>query len=289
MRSKDAKTIFFFIKKYKKYITWITTFSILYAIFEGLSIAALFPIINSVVNMNSVVASGGGVIKLLNIFIRIIPVKDVFIAACIFVILTVILKNIFRYLYLGLTSYGSYRVWEDLQEELFIKYINADYRYMLDHKQGEIVYKLNGPPSETGSALQLIPQSLTEILKVTLILGVLFSMSFLVTCGVIVIGGIFYFATRSASRKTSYFLGKGRVEACEEQSVLINEMISGIKQIKVFLSEKRWISKFYNATGRYFSMAKKDALLSNMPASALEIFALVTLSIVLICIRKFSP
>ncbi len=289
MKFGHLKTILFFIKDYKRYILGVTIFSILFAIFEGLNIAVLFPIMSSV--MKEDVAAGGssGIIRMLNALIRIIPVKDTFIAACIFVIIAVIFKNIFRYLYMVLSSFASYRIWEDVQKNLFSKYINADYRYFLDHKQGEIVYRVYSAPGTAGGILTLMPQLLTEILKILIISVILFSMSFPVTCGVIIMTGIFYFFTRSISTKISYFLGKGRMKAGEEQNILVNEMINGIKQIKIFLGEKRWISKFYSAMDSYFRLAKKDTLWINMPVSALEIFALTALSIFLIFVRKFSP
>lgn len=289
MKHKTWDTILFFIKNYKRYIFGILMLSVLYAIFEGLNIAVLFPVINSVINVDVAAGSGGRFIRILNTLIGIIPIKDTFIAACIFIIIIAFLKNIFRYLQTILSAYASYKIWNDVQKELFIKYINADYRYFLDHKHGEITYRLYNATSNVGGILKLIPQLLAEILKVLIIGIILFSMSFSVTCGVIVIAGIFYLFTRGISKKTSYALGKGRIEADEEENILINEMINGIKQIKVFLGEKRWISKFFNAMDAYFRLAKKDTLLVNMPASGLEIFALTALSVFLIFLRKFSP
>jgi len=289
MKSRHLKTILFFVKDYKRYIFGIFIFSLLFAIFEGLNVAVLFPIISSVINEGVKAGEGSRIIQILNILIETVPVKDAFIAACIFVVIVVVLKNIFRYLYMVLSSFASYRVWDDVQKGLFSKYINADYRFFLDHKQGEIVYRIYTAPGSVGGILRLIPQLLTEILKILIIVAILFSISFPVTCVVIAIGGIFYFFTRDISRKISYLLGKGRMEACERQNVLINEMISGIKQIKVFLGEKRWVSGFYRAMDRYFTLAKKDVMWINMPVSALEIFALTALAMFLIFVRKFSP
>jgi ABC-type multidrug transport system fused ATPase/permease subunit len=289
MRFKDLEAVLFFQKNYKRYIIAILILSLLYAVFEGLNIAVLFPIITSVINIDASVVEGGGIIKFLNRLIGIIPVKDTFIAACILVIIVVVLKNIFRYLHMVLCAYSSYKIWEDTQKQLYAKYINADYRYFLDHKHGEIVYRLDHAPATTGGILKLIPQFITEILKILVIGVILFSMSFWVTCGVIIIAGIFYFFTRGISKKISYFLGKGRMEAVQEQNILINEMINGIKQIKVFLGERRWTLRFYKAVGSFFKLAKKDTLWINMPISVLEIFALTALSIFLIFVRKFSP
>jgi len=225
MKLGKAKIILFFIRNYKRYIFVISVLSSLYAIFEGLSVAALFPIINSVINMDSnAIEKESGIIHILNNIIKMMPIKDIFIAACFFIILAVLLKNIFRYLYMVLSAYASYRIWDDVQKKLFAKYINADYRYFLDHKQGEIVYRLYNAPAAIGGVLQLMPQLITEILKISVIGIILLSMSFSVTCGVIVIGAVFYLFTRRISRKVSYSLGRGRMEATERQNILINEM-----------------------------------------------------------------
>lgn len=282
------RVILFFIKNYKIYVIGILVLSLLYAIFEGLNIAALFPIITSVINIDAGPEGGSGILKFLNALIGIIPVKDIFIGACILVILIVIFKNVFRYMYMVFSTYASYKIWRDIQRRLFSKYISADYKYFLDHKQGEIVYRLYTAPASVGGILKLIPQLLTEILKILTIGIILFSMSFSVTCGIIVIAAIFYFFTRGISRRVSYLIGKGRLETTEEQNILINEMISGIKQIKVFLAEKRWIKRFYDSMDTYFKLAKKDTLWINMPTSALEIFALTALAVFLIAMRRFS-
>lgn len=105
MRFKDLEAVLFFQKNYKRYIIAILILSLLYAVFEGLNIAVLFPIITSVINIDASVVEGGGIIKFLNRLIGIIPVKDTFIAACILVIIVVVLKNIFRYLHMVLCAY----------------------------------------------------------------------------------------------------------------------------------------------------------------------------------------
>lgn len=289
MKITQLKTILFFIKDYKRYVFGILALSLLYAVFEGLNVVVLFPIISSVIKGGVAAGGDSGIIQILNRLIKIIPVEDTFIGACIFVIIAVVLKNIFRYAYMVMGSFASYRIWSDVQKRLFSKYIRADYRYFLDHKQGEIIYRVYNAPGTAGGILKLMPQLLTEILKISVITAVLFSMSFPVTCGVIAIAGLFYFFTRSISTRISYFLGKGRMEAGEEQSILANEMISGIKQIKIFLGEKRWISRFYRAMDSYFRLAKKDTLWINMPDSALEIFALTALSVFLIVAKSFFP
>ncbi|MDP8230777.1 MAG: ABC transporter ATP-binding protein [Candidatus Gorgyraea atricola] len=289
MKYKQLKTIAFFLKNYKSYIFGILICSALYAIFEGLNIAVLFPIINSVIKDGMATGEGSKIIQFLNLLISVVPAKDTFISACIIVVAIVILKNIFRYLYMGLNAFASYKIWDDVQKRLFYNYINADYRYFLGHKQGEIVYRVFSAPSELGSVLKLIPQLATEILKIFFIIMILFSMSFPVSCAVVIIGGIFYFFTRNISRKISYSIGIGRVKATEEQSILLNEMINGIKQIKLFLGERRWISGFHGAMNKYFKLAKKDTLWINMPVSALEIFAISALGISLIIVKEFSP
>ncbi|MFA4991111.1 MAG: ABC transporter ATP-binding protein [Candidatus Omnitrophota bacterium] len=287
---KNLRTALFFVRDYKRHVFGILALSALYAVFEGLNIAVLFPIISSVVSPDAPAAGAEiGIVRFLNRLIGVIPVKDVFIAACIFVIVVVLLKNVFRYLYNVTSVYASYKIWSDVQQKLFVKYIKADYRLFLDRKHGEIVYRLYNAPAHAGGILKLVPQLLVEILKVIAIGAMLFSMSFQVTCGIMLIAGLFYFFTRGISKKISYSLGKGRMEADQEENILVSEMINGIKQIKVFSAEKRWVSSFFRAMGKYFRLAKKDTLWINMPMSILEIFAMVSLSVFLIYMRGVSP
>jgi ABC-type multidrug transport system fused ATPase/permease subunit len=126
-------------------------------------------------------------------------------------------------------------------------------------------------------------------MKILFIGAILVSMSLPVSCAVMGLVAFFYFFTRLVTKRMSYSIGRGRIEAGEEQNILINEMINGIKQIKVFLAEERWRSRFYKATDSFFKLAKKDNMLVNAPFSALEVFALVSLSVFLILIKKISP
>lgn len=288
MNPKQFRNILFFVKDYKRYILSVFVFSLLFAVFEGMNVAVLFPIIGSVLG-EGLAGGDAGIIRVMNKLIGVVPVRDPFIAACIFMIIVVILKNIFRYLYIVLGAFGSYKIWNDVQRRLFSKFINADYGYFLDHKQGEIVYRLYSAPAVVGGILKLIPEFLSHALKILIIGAVLFSMSFPVTCGIIIIAMVFYFLTGEISRRISYLLGKGRMEAGQDQNILINEMISGIKQIKVFLGERIWVTSFYGAMTRYFKLTKKDTLWMNMPTSVLEVFALSALCIFLIFMRRFSP
>ncbi|MFC1624228.1 ABC transporter ATP-binding protein [Candidatus Omnitrophota bacterium] len=251
--------------------------------------AVLFPIVDQILQGGAKTDSHSAVIRGINMLIAVVPIKDMFIATSVFIIAVVILKNVFRYSYLVFNSFASYKIWDDMQKQLFRKYITADYKYFLDHKQGEIVYRLYSAPAVLGGALQMIPQLATEILKISFICIVLFSMSFPVACGILVIAVVFYILTRGISKKISYFLGKGRLEACEHQNIVISEMIHGIKQIKVFLGERKWVSNFFRATDKYFGLSRKDTLWINMPVSILEIFAISTVCLSLIAVRKLSP
>ena len=90
MGFKNLKTIYFFLKDYKRYVLGISIFSMLFAFFEGLNVVVLFPIISSVLKQDAATGQASGVIRILNAVIRTIPVGDTFIAACIFVIIIVV-------------------------------------------------------------------------------------------------------------------------------------------------------------------------------------------------------
>jgi hypothetical protein len=93
---REIRTILFFIRGYKGRMALVSLFSVLFAVFEGLNVAVLFPLISLILQLDLNAAGGPGLIRILNRVIGFIPVNDPFIAACLLIIIVVLLKNVFR-------------------------------------------------------------------------------------------------------------------------------------------------------------------------------------------------
>ncbi|MDD5593349.1 MAG: ABC transporter ATP-binding protein [Candidatus Margulisbacteria bacterium] len=284
-----TRIIWSFVKPYPHYVVAVTVLSFMTSFFDAVNVVVLFSILNSVVGAKTGEGFGGGITHSIDRLIGILPVKDTVIAACLMLIISIILKNIFSYLQKAVSARASFRIWQDVQRQLFRKLITADYQYFLDHKLGEIVYRVYSAPASLGALLTLMPQALAELAKLLAVGAILLEMSPYASGAILLIGALFYYFTKYIASKVSYNLGEGRSLACEKQNVLLSETISGIRQIKVFASEKRWLDAFFGAMNDYFKLANLDKLIAPLPGHILETLTIIMLALLLIGVKLLYP
>ncbi|MBU0686383.1 MAG: ABC transporter ATP-binding protein/permease [Candidatus Margulisbacteria bacterium] len=288
-KNSRFKFVWYFLKPYPFDVIGITILSIVSALFDGMNVFVLFSILNSVMGIGAESGLGGGLINLTDFMVKFIPVKDKIIAACLLLIISVVLRNIFSYIQKIYSAYAGFKIWKDIQEKMFVKCISADYQYLLDHKHGELIYRIFTAPASLGAMLKTIPQVLAEFAKLVVVGCVLIGISPYASGAIILVGIFYYYFTKYIASNISYHLGRGRTIACERQSVLLNETIAGIRQIKVFAANKRWIREFFKAMQDYFKLAIRDSQWQPLPASLLEALTISMLAIMLIAARVLFP
>ena len=286
---KSIDSICFFLKTYPYYIVGIIVLALLASLFEALSVVLLFSVLKAVVGGVMLEDSGGVVIKVVEKFITYIPISDQIVSFCVVLAVTALLKGVFSYWRKVYGSFAGYRIWSDFQEKLFEKYVRADYQYVIDNKQGEIYYRVVSAPCAINSLFMFLPDAVENIAKFVIISIVLLNISSYGFVGAIVIGVCYYFFTQYVAKNISYNLGKGRIVAGEKQNTLLNEAISGIRQVKVYGSEKRWIKEFFQAMKDYFNLAKRDVVWMNLPRSLLEAISVMLVSVTIIITKIIYP
>jgi len=288
MKLSNFKVVYSFIKPYPRYIAVIAFLILIYAALEGLSLGVLFSILESTMDVSQA-AAGGKFTVYFDKLINLMPSSDKLIGGCLLLIIVVGLKDIAGYLSQVLGSITGYKIWKDNQIKIFKKYIESDYQQFLDAKQGEVVYRIYTAPSFLGFLLNAIPQIATELIKILVLAVILFSLAIKMSLAVISFCVLYYFLTRFIARNISYNLGRGRIEAGEEQNVLIAEMFIGIRQIKLFNSEARWVNKFFAAMKKYFSLAVKDSIWLAVPKHSLDFVFMAGFGVILIVVKLSNP
>src|SRR3989339_1795287 len=187
------KICWYFLKPYPHYIFGITILTFASSFFDGINVLILFSILNSAVGIN---ADAGGIAKIITFILNFFPIKDKLISSCLLLIFSVIFKNGFGYLQSIVSSVAGFKVWQDIQEKMFSKCISADYQYFLDHKQGEIIYRVYNAPASLGGLLNLLPQALAEGFKFLAVGFVLVGISPYASISIIIIGMLFYYLTK---------------------------------------------------------------------------------------------
>jgi ABC-type multidrug transport system fused ATPase/permease subunit len=89
--------------------------------------------------------------------------------------------------------------------------------------------------------------------------------------------------------KVSYITGRGRVKTSTSEHVILNEVFNGIKQIKVALTEGRWLKGFETVVRSYYAYVRKDKIWGEIPGHSLWLLLFIAIAIVAIILRIQSP
>jgi len=291
MQLKARKTLaplLYFIKPYPVLISGVVLLILISSFLEGFNILLIYGIFDKVLTISQPVANlnNGKYMNIITGFLNVFPFENKLISAFVVIFIVITLKCIFDFFRRYFTCYASCKVWYDVQRRIFARCIYADYNFFVNNKEGEIVYRCFTAPITLGVTLQYSCEFLAEIVKLLIIFFALSAISLNFSLLIIAFAVSFYLIINLISKKVSYFLGKGRQESSIKQTVVLTELINGIKQIKIFLSERKWLDEYDNAMKRYFGLYIKDETIQALPANMLEILAIGVLGILFLSFGK---
>lgn len=282
--AQKAKIIFYFVRPYPALLFSLVFLVLISASTEAASLAVLYSLFQSAFQ----VPAGGGEILTHSILLigRLFRITDPLVVSCIMLILLTGLKDGFNYAIQVLSVYIGVSVNRDNQSSLLQRYMGADYQVFLDARQGEILFRIINAPDQIRTVLTLVPQIFTELVKVIIIASVLLTLAFKISVTLLVFGFCYYLFTRYIATNVSYYIGTGRTQSVERQIVLVSEMTSGIRQIKLYRAEKHWIGEFFGAMNKYFNLFIKDGYWSALPKNLLDFVFISGLAIILIVVKN---
>lgn len=257
------------MKNHLTLLSCILLTSIGFALFESANVAAVYPITNFTLTDSGPIEDGGKIIDVINHFVGYFPFKDLFISACLFLILASILKSLFFLLFTFVSNKLSQTARRDLQNRIFQKFVYSDYQFFLDHKQGALLYRLLNAPVNVGTVLKLVPDILLQGCKIIFLIFLLYSMSPRAALGMLTVGVLFGLLVKKLSSK-SYLFGKEVTQSLSEQTTIANESISGIRQIVIFINQRMWIRRFWEKINTYYHFKLRSQILNAIPVIVLE-------------------
>jgi len=243
---RDLKIIWYFFKNYKIHSFIVLVFMLLSGFFEMLNLAALYPIINYGLSLKN----SNFVLENFNKFIQRFSPGNPFLAACFLLIaisfLTVMLKLLYHYL----SSKLLMRIMGDTQKRMFDKFVAADYGFYVNHQQGELIYAGTIAPEKT---TVLILQMITlayHLINAFFLFFLLVVLSWKATF--IVFGVGFFYATVIKNVANRLIRKSSQICVNEKQrkNVILNEFITGIKSIKIFLTAHEWKGRYTEAINK---------------------------------------
>ncbi len=288
-----------FIIPYKKYAFLNIFFNILYALFGTLSFVSLMPMLKVLLKtaepiLKKPLASdydgfleyGDYLENYLNYFITQKIAEDgqysVLILMICIVLATFLLKNAAGYFSNFFLAYLRNGILKDIRNELYEKTVELPVSYFSEKRKGDIIARISADVNEIQNSLLAILELLVrEPLTIIFTIIVMFSISLKLTIFVFVfipISGIIISWVGKSLKKHS-----NRVQ--QENGVflsVLDETLNGLKVIKSFNSESRFMSIFKNSTSRLYKYSNDLAHRQNLASPTSEFLGIVVIAVILL-------
>ncbi|MFC1964164.1 ABC transporter transmembrane domain-containing protein, partial [Chloroflexota bacterium] len=283
MGGNSFKTIWFFFKPYKLRIMLLFGLSLLVGVLEAVNVAAIFPILSTafapgVEQDNVIFNSLQGIAALL-------PVANEFLAYSVVFLIVALLAFVAKMVSITYrVKFGANLVQRN-QAEIFQKFLEADYQYFIDHKQGELIYNVSSAPQLLMTLINAVMEVTAQAILSISILLLLFSLSWQGTLVVILVGLGYHYFTRYLGGRVAYTSGKGELQALQESNVILNEAISGIKQVKVYAVGEAWQSRFLEVMRqRWYHFIRRD-IWRQIPTPLLMLVLYLAIGIIAVSVK----
>jgi subfamily B ATP-binding cassette protein MsbA len=284
-----------FIVPYKRYAILNIICNVFYALFSTLAMLSLMPMINVLFGESEKVYEkpiykGLGELKdyaenSLNYFVT--NTTDVhgpqraLLYMIILIISLFLLKNLFNYLALFFITFLRNGVLRDLRDNIYEKVITLPISYYSEKKKGDIIARISGDVNEVkNSMLSVLELIVKEPLTIIFAVVTMFFLSVKLTIFVFVFipiaGFIISRIGKSLKRKSD--------KVQKEQGIFLStleETLGGLKVIKGFNSEKRFLDKFKESTNRFFDFSNTLMNRQNLASPTSEFLGIATIAALL--------
>lgn len=174
-----------------------------------------------------------------------------------------------------LRNYVSLIVRRDCQLAIFRNWITADYATVTDHKQGEIVFKVCGAPGGIGAAFIHLPELAAQAMTIVAVALVMCLVSVPTALALLGLGAGFHLCNRWLTYRYSYQVGEAKARCLQEQHVLVNESLNGIRELRVYGAMRWWIAQYERVTDGFRRVSRNVLLVRATPRHVLMVLAIL--------------
>ncbi len=288
-----------YITPYKKFAFLNIFFNVLYALFGTLSFVSLMPMLKVLLktaepitkkplrtNYNGFLEYKDYLEDYLNFFITQKIESDgqysVLIIMICFVLAAFLLKNISGYFSNFFLAYLRNGILKDIRNDLYEKSVSLPISYFSEKRKGDIISRISADVNEIQNSLLAILELLVrEPLTIIFTIIVMFSISVKLTIFVFIfipVSGIIISWIGKSLKKHSQ-----RVQ--QENGVflsILDETLNGLKVIKGFNGEQRFISTFKKSTSRLYKFANDLAHRQNLASPTSEFLGIIVIAVILL-------
>ncbi len=253
---KKYSRVFAYLKNYIPQIILYFFCTVLSIIFSIISIGMLMPFLELIFNTGSSTLSGlvqqsnnPVVSSIRRVLLSSITDPQVgkirtLELICVFIITSILLKNLFLYLSSYILNPLKNSIVNELRAELYNKILQLPIGYFTEKRKGDIISRITNDISEVeNSVVGVLEGWIRDPLTIILNIGFLFYMSPQLTMFLIILIPIMGFVIGRISRSLKKQSNKAAIKYGESVSML-DETLSGLRVIKAFNAEGFLRSKF---------------------------------------------
>jgi len=288
------KKILRFAKPYKRYGYLNIFFNILYALFSALAFAALIPTLDVIfypekkvtvepiykglgnikefvleyVNYSVTQYSGGDQMKGLIMVISL-------------VLIMFLLKNFFNYLAMYFITFLRNGVLQDIRNALYKKITDLPLSYFSEKRKGDVIARVTTDVLEIQhSFLSILELIVREPLTMFFTLLIMFGISPKLTLFVFIfipISGLIISKIGKSLKKKSDRVQKEQGEFLS----IVEETLGGLRVIKAFNAESRFVKNFNKSTNRFFKFSNSLLNRQNLASPTGEFLGILVIGVLL--------
>ena len=197
------------------------------------------------------------------------------------IVITFLLKNIFNYLSMFFITYLRNGVVKNIRNEIYNSIIRLSLSFYSEKKKGDIVARISSDVQELdNSFLSIFELIVKDPLMVIFTLISMFIISPKLSIFVIVFiplcGFVISLVGKSLRRKSL------KVQKEQGQFIsLVDETLSGMKILKIFNAEDKFLEKFMNSTNRFYRFSNSVLNRKNLASPLSEFLGITAISGVL--------
>ena len=262
----------YFLRRYKLLYSAIMAATLVSSVLESISVAAFFPLFSSL--LNDTQDSAGGILGVMESIVGILPFSNPVVAGSVFLIAAFLTKTLVTFLRDALVAYSGAKVLYDVKKQVMDRYAGARYEFLVDSRQGTLIYNVISAPNDVSALLLAGSRLLASLLRVLAIAVVLVSILPFATLALAGMGLAYYLAVHQLSRRITYYLGRGKARTAAEQNVIANEFLNGFRQILTFNTTRRWVDRFDRQSREFSEYYGKEQVWLAVPRPVMEIAGL---------------
>jgi ATP-binding cassette subfamily B protein len=240
---RDWKIIWFFYKPYKFKFTFLLALMFFSGLFEALNLSSLYLIINYGLHLEKKDF-------FLKSFERITPYlipANPFLSACIVLIIISVLAVALKLYYTYFFNKLSTQIIGDIQKKIFDKLLSTHYEFYIKSQQGKLVYAGTTATQLMADVVFYTITFIYQALNSIFLFFLLLALSWKATLFILLLGVFYAVVVRSIMHKYINKSALIKMQESQNKNIILNELITGIKTIKVFAVQNEWKKRYGRA------------------------------------------